>query len=110
MDTDVSGDMGGDDTSLRAGADGLAQCGMGLDDDPSARTSPMSTRSLPGEGPPFTEWDVGCHDVTMVDAHSSPSSAFDGTGGPVFAPPVPAGINTPMPHPGLLSRHKPPQL
>ena len=45
MGTDVSGDMGGDDPSLRAGADGLAQCGSGLDADPSARAGPSSTGS-----------------------------------------------------------------
>ena len=39
MGTDMSGDMGDDDPSLRAGADGLAQCGSGLDANPSARWS-----------------------------------------------------------------------
>ena len=44
MATNVSGDMGGADPSLRAGDDGLAQCGSELDADPSARAGPLSTR------------------------------------------------------------------
>ena len=97
MGTDVSDDMGGEDPSLRTGADGLAECGSGLDADPSARAGPSSTRSLLDESPPLTEGDVGSHDVTMVDAHGSPSFVYDGIGGPVFTPPGPAGINAPTP-------------
>uniref|UniRef100_M4C496 Uncharacterized protein n=1 Tax=Hyaloperonospora arabidopsidis (strain Emoy2) TaxID=559515 RepID=M4C496_HYAAE len=74
MGTDVSDDMGGEDPSLRTGADGLAECGSGLDADPSARAGPSSIRSLPEE-PPLNR--RGC--------------------GPVFTSPGPAGINAPTP-------------
>ena len=94
MDTDMSGDIGGDDPSLRAGTDGLAQCGSGLDADPSARAGPSSTRSLLDESPPFTEGDVRCHDGGRA-RFSLPAS--DGIGGPVFPPPGPARINAPTP-------------
>ena len=49
MVTGVSGDMYGNDPSLHAGADGLTQCGSGIDADPSTRAGSSSPHSLPYE-------------------------------------------------------------